>query len=263
MSGLYKERGKVIGVNSEATKLFKYSRSEMVNNPIENLMPKFYSKHHKDFMARFLRQGTSRILGYRRRVFILNKKNFIKGADLYVKIMSSLDDGMHIVGFLNSYEEDNEEDNIYTKRRKVKYLLTYEKNSGELQYVCENTYRYLGMKSNTSNRMSVFLEKNNMKIICPSLFEKMNEKSTHIGLKVIFDTSHLVESNRSLLKELEDDVSALGVNLKKAKEDFEAQNEEEKDNMDVVTNKMHNHLNPFISHNSLEVPKSNDSVDKK
>lgn len=53
--------------------------------------------------------------------------------------------------------------------------------------------------------MSVFLEKNNMKIICPALFDRKNEKSKFIGMKVDFDTTHLVKSNRSLLKELEDD----------------------------------------------------------
>ena len=83
--------------------------------------------------------------------------------------------------------------------------MTFEKNSGELQYVCESSYKFLGMKSNTSNQVNVFLEKNNMKIICPQLFEPQNEKSKYIGMKVEFDTSHLVASNRSLLEELEDD----------------------------------------------------------
>lgn len=73
MSGLYKERGKLLGVNSETTKLFRYSRTEMIGQPIENFMPKFYAIHHKDFMARFLRHGASQILGYKRKVFILNK----------------------------------------------------------------------------------------------------------------------------------------------------------------------------------------------
>lgn len=132
MSGMYKERGKVIGVNSETTKLFRYSRSEMVNHPIENFMPKFYAKHHKDFMSRFLRHGTSQILGYKRRVFMLNKSNFIQGAVLYVKIMASLNDGVHIVGFLSSNDNHQEVGDADFNRRKVKYLLTYEKNSGEL-----------------------------------------------------------------------------------------------------------------------------------
>jgi PAS domain S-box-containing protein len=108
MSSMYKERGKVIGVNTEATRLFRYSRSEMVNHPIENFMPNFYAKHHKDFMSRFLRHGTSRILGYKRRVFILNKSNFIQGAILYVKVMASLDDGVHVVGFLSSNDLNND-----------------------------------------------------------------------------------------------------------------------------------------------------------
>lgn len=104
MSVLYKERGKVVGVNTEACKLFRYSKGEMVNQPIEKFMPKFYSIHHKDFMARFLRHGTSKILGNKRRIFILNKQNFIQSCMLFVKVMSSIDEGFHIVGFLNSKE---------------------------------------------------------------------------------------------------------------------------------------------------------------
>lgn len=210
MSGLFKERGKVIGVNSEATKLFKMKKTEMVNHPIENLMPKFYAKHHKDFMSRFYREGTSKILGFRRKIFILNKFNFIVGATLYVKIMPSLTDGIHIVGFIYSQElqEDEKRDTI-EERKKIKYIMTYEEHTGELQYVCENSYRYLGMKSNISNRMSVFLERNNMKVICPDLFHPDNEYANKIGLKVSFDTSSLISSKKSLLKELSDDFSQI------------------------------------------------------
>mgnify|MGYP000867259954 CR=1 FL=1 len=130
MSALYKERGKVIGVNIETCKLFRYSKSEMVDQPIEKFMPKFYAVHHKDFMARFLRHGTSRILGNKRRVFILNKQNFIQSCMLFVKVMSSLDDGFHVVGFLNSKELQGDFSEQEFNRRKVKYTIVYEANTG-------------------------------------------------------------------------------------------------------------------------------------
>ena len=207
MSGIYKERGKVLSVNNEATKLFKYSKSEMENAPIENFMPNFYAKHHKSFMSRFYREGTSQILGYKRKVFILNKFNFISPATLYVKIMSSLDDGVHIVGFLFTQALQDDHQDLDLDRRKVKYLMTYQMETGDLKYVCENSYKYLGMRSNISNRMSVFLARNNMKMICPDLFDQENQEAIRVGIKVNFDTSNLVKSNRSLLQELSDDMS--------------------------------------------------------
>jgi hypothetical protein len=54
-------------------------------------------------------------------------------------------------------------------------------------------------------------------------------------MKVSFDTTHLVRSNKSLLKELEDDFGA--VPQENSSLDFEVYEEEEKSNMDNVTHK--------------------------
>ena len=205
MSILYKDRGRVIGVNAEACKLFRYTKSEMVDQPIEKFMPKFYSIHHKDFMARFLRHGTSSILGNKRKIFILNKQSFVQSCTLFVKILSSIDEGFQVVGFVSSKELSSEFTEQEFNRRKIKYVIVYEANSGQLQYVCENSYKYLGMKSNTSDQISVFMEDSNLKVIAPKLFDPRFEKSKFVGIRLDFDTTTLKSKDRSLLKELEDE----------------------------------------------------------
>jgi len=201
MSGAYEERGKVIQANSESLRLFGYSLSEMVDHPIEQFMPNFIARNHKKFMSRFYREGTSSIIGNRRKIFLLTKQCFIKEANLYVKVFPSLDSGIHIAGFMNTDNDENKE------RKLIRYLISYVEGTGELKYVCENSYKYMGLKSNTDDRMSIFLDKNNLKIMCPKLFERESEAEIWRGAAVELDTSTMICSKRSLLQELEDDIN--------------------------------------------------------
>lgn len=82
--------------------------------------------------------------------------------------------------------------------------MVYENYTGKLQYVCENSYRYLGMTSNSNEEVNVFMEDSNLKVMAPQLFDPKNEKSKFIGLKLDFDTTSLRKKDRSLLLELED-----------------------------------------------------------
>lgn len=88
----------------------------------------------------------------------------------------------------------------------------FEANTGQLQYVCENSYKYLGMKSNTSDQISVFMEDSNMKVIAPKLFDPKYEKSKFVGLRVDFDTTSLKSKDKSLLQELEDEKDDSAIN---------------------------------------------------
>ena len=98
------------------------------------------------------------------------------------------------------------QDSSATKdRRKIKYLISYVKETGELKYVCENSYKHLGLKSNTDDRMSIFLDKNNLKLMCPDLFDKESQDKLKRGMVVDFDTTTMISSKRSLLRELEDE----------------------------------------------------------
>ena len=82
--------------------------------------------------------------------------------------------------------------------------------------MCENSYKYLGLKSNTDDRMSIFLDKNNLKLMCPDLFDKESQDNLKRGMVVDFDTTTMISSKRSLLRELEDENE-----LENPKEKFE------------------------------------------
>lgn len=45
----------------------------MIGHPIEEFMPNFIARHHKSFISRFYREGTSTIIGNSRTVFVVTK----------------------------------------------------------------------------------------------------------------------------------------------------------------------------------------------
>lgn len=53
--------------------------------------------------------------------------------------------------------------------------------------------------------MSIFLDKNNLKIMCPELFDPELATKLRQGMVVDFNTSTMISSKRSLLKELSDE----------------------------------------------------------
>ena len=141
ISGLYKERGKILSVNYEAIKLFGFTQSEIIGSDIENYMPQFYAKKHKDYITKFYKSGQSSRLGHRAKVFIINKENFLIEADIHVKMMSNLDKGISILGVIFCEELNDFEMPEQRKNKTKRFLLCYEDRTGQIYYSCENSYK--------------------------------------------------------------------------------------------------------------------------
>jgi diguanylate cyclase (GGDEF)-like protein/PAS domain S-box-containing protein len=62
------ESGAIDTVNPAATRLFGYSAAEMVGRNVSMLMPEPYAGEHDDYLARYLAEGSPRIIGIGRRV---------------------------------------------------------------------------------------------------------------------------------------------------------------------------------------------------
>ncbi len=67
------EEGKIVLVNSQTEKLFGYKREELLDNPIEILMPERFRGGHRDQMTGFLAYPLMRSMGDGRKLFAQRK----------------------------------------------------------------------------------------------------------------------------------------------------------------------------------------------
>ena len=67
------EQGRIALVNSQTERLFGYSRSELLDQPIEKLVPDRYASLHADHRGSFLREPTTRAMGAGRDLYGLRK----------------------------------------------------------------------------------------------------------------------------------------------------------------------------------------------
>ena len=67
------QKGKIVLVNAQTEKVFGYKREELLNRPIETLMPERFRKIHPTHRTEFARQPQAREMGKRLELFGLRK----------------------------------------------------------------------------------------------------------------------------------------------------------------------------------------------
>ena len=65
--------GKIVLVNTQAERVFGYSRAEMVGQPVEMLVPERYSNHHPELREAFFADPRPRLMGAGRDLYGLKK----------------------------------------------------------------------------------------------------------------------------------------------------------------------------------------------
>ena len=217
ISGLYKHRGQILSVNDACSELFGYTEEEMMDSYIEDYMPKFYAKRHKEYITRFYKSGISRLMGTKRSIYVVSKDTFIKECKIEITMMNSLDNGINILGVL-FHQKDGEgagaeagrhvlargasaEDNSKgggkgegkgSEKDKI-FRICYNEDSGQILYTCDKVYQYLGIDIRVEESCSLYNRLNIMEI-CPDLYEPENQsRLMDTGIQVMFDTSMLYD----------------------------------------------------------------------
>uniref|UniRef100_UPI00046C7594 PAS domain S-box protein n=1 Tax=Leptospira interrogans TaxID=173 RepID=UPI00046C7594 len=65
--------GKIVYINNQAEKLFKYERTELIGQVVEELLPHRYRKNHPTFRNSFFLSPKVRPMGAGRDLFVLKK----------------------------------------------------------------------------------------------------------------------------------------------------------------------------------------------
>jgi len=117
---LTNKEGKIILANPSVLKLFQYEKHELINQPIEILIPQRFHHHHPNYRKGFYNQPSNRTMGHGRDLFAKRKN----GQELQVEIS------------LSYYKQKNEFFVIafvvdITERKKAEAILLEQKNKLE------------------------------------------------------------------------------------------------------------------------------------
>ena len=87
--------------NSEIEKIFKYKFEELKGQNITMLMPKIFSKSHKDFMERYFKTGHKKLIDQRDfKTFAKDKDNSIILIQIIIKLFPILNDSVYFTGLI-------------------------------------------------------------------------------------------------------------------------------------------------------------------
>lgn len=81
--------GRIIGLNMSASKMFGYSKSELINRKVNILMPNVFSQTHDLFMETYLQTFESRIMNRERPIFGKAKNGYLFPFIIYVRYVPS------------------------------------------------------------------------------------------------------------------------------------------------------------------------------
>jgi hypothetical protein len=82
----------MLSVGNEITNVLKYKPSEIVGNNVSMLMPDAYSKNHDSYVRRYVESGEARIIGKKRNLYAMDKRGYLKGCSLFLKVLPDLTD---------------------------------------------------------------------------------------------------------------------------------------------------------------------------
>ena len=117
VSGNKETSGRIVKTNQGLTKLFGYSKSEVVGHWVNILMPSIYAKRHTEFLEKFFRTGRRTMFKQERHIYGMHRNGFCFQIKILVKQMPSLAEGIQYVAMIRQSQADY--DYILTDMRGV------------------------------------------------------------------------------------------------------------------------------------------------
>ena len=187
--------GDIINSNDEITRLFGFTKSEVIGQNITIIIPKIFADNHDNLMKRYMETSVARIVGKERFFLAKNKSGYAVPSTLMVKILPNLDDGIKIVGFLKDVHNHPEDINPdFVSEEKVHYMLYGGENDvvHGLTYSC---YQHFGIPSSLIYGNNISSNEFTIDIIFPDLdIQNQEELKSSNGLIITLDTTTLPEN---------------------------------------------------------------------
>lgn len=102
--------GVVLNCNNNVQSALGFDRYGLIGKNVTKIMPKIYSELHNNFMLRFIRSETSHLRPSDKLVTALNKDALLVEIKLTVRMMTSSQSALTIVGFMKELPKEKGED---------------------------------------------------------------------------------------------------------------------------------------------------------
>lgn len=108
VSGNKESIGKIMNSSQGLSKVFGYSKNEVIGHSINILMPAIFAKRHTEFMERFFRTGRQVIFYQERMLFASHRNGHCFHMKILVKQFPNLVEGIQYVGMVKPVVSDFE-----------------------------------------------------------------------------------------------------------------------------------------------------------
>ena len=115
--------GVVLNCNNNIQVALGYEKNGLLGKNVTKIMPKIYSELHNNFMLSFIRTETSHLRPFDKIVTALNKDSLLVEIKLTVRMMTSTQSALAIVGFIKPLLKEKSDDSG---------LLMFSLNSSEI-----------------------------------------------------------------------------------------------------------------------------------
>ena len=165
ISGNLDNLGTIIDVNNEMPKKWRSRKKNFIGKKVEELMPNFYARHHKDFIMKYYKHGTVRMIDHPRIIYIRRSDNFIEECNITLRVSPDLAHGVTIAGIvIGSNHNDEVLESIGIG------ILIVEEYSGKIEYVnriANKKYGFVRFDETSPSEDMLSEEFVNMKFISP------------------------------------------------------------------------------------------------
>ena len=100
--------GKILKTNMGLTKLFGFSKTEVIGHSINLLMPDIFAKRHDEFMEKFFMSGYQQVFNTETLLFGVRRNRNCFYMKMVIKQMPNLSEGIQYVGMIRQMNEDHE-----------------------------------------------------------------------------------------------------------------------------------------------------------
>ena len=186
--------GTILNANNEIYSLLGFSKTEMLGQNINHLMPKALADEHDSIMKNYFETAKNKAIGIERVVFPVTKQGYLIPCTLMIKVLPSLKEGLKIVGFLTELERDagNLPDDV--DKNKLHYLM-YDGHTGSIQGVTINCKKNFGISGSLIRTSSMGTNDFTIDAIFPEILQcNIDDLKSSSGVMTMINTSTLKEN---------------------------------------------------------------------
>jgi len=152
------QNGIIVDFNDATSRLFGYSRNEMLDSNVKMLMPEPYQREHDDYLKNHLSTGVNRIIGSGRKVSGKHKSGDV--FPVHLSVAKYDDDGLtFFTGILHDLTELDEAHSVSSRlglivEESVNEVYTFESESLRFTSANRAAYKNLGYSKRELNKMT-------------------------------------------------------------------------------------------------------------